>query len=132
MALSSDFAGCRSPGGCVAGSLLRQGDWSGAHQAAQELDTPEGSYWHGIIHRLEPDPANAAYWFRRAGEHPVFASLYTEAGARLGMKNRWDPFRWIDYWESARAEPDSEAWRTAQEVHEIECRLLFEYCARPQ
>jgi hypothetical protein len=29
-----------------------------SHAVSQELDTPEGSYWHGLLHRREPDFAN--------------------------------------------------------------------------
>ena len=33
---------------------------------AQGIETHEGAYLHGMIHRQEPDPFNADYWFRRA------------------------------------------------------------------
>jgi hypothetical protein len=49
------------------------------HSVAQELATQEGSYWHAILHRQEPDDWNAGYWFRRAGRHPVFVPLAEEA-----------------------------------------------------
>src|SRR5580704_806309 len=61
------FPGVRSPGGAVAGLLLIAGCWSEAHDVASELDTPEGSYWHALIHRMEPDTWNSNYWFRSVG-----------------------------------------------------------------
>ncbi len=51
----------------MAGLLLLFGCWEQAHQVSQEDDSKEGSYWHGIVHRLEPDNSNAAYWFNRVG-----------------------------------------------------------------
>ena len=40
-----------------------------AHRIAQDISAPEGSYWHAIMHRQEPDPGNSAYWFRSVGRH---------------------------------------------------------------
>ena len=47
--------------------------------------------------------ATAAYWFRRVGKHPIFPHL-RDAAAELGwrVKDKWDPFAFIDYCESAR------------------------------
>jgi len=54
-----------------------------AHEVAQADSSAEGSYWHGILHRQEPDAENASYWFRRVGKHPVFPGLL-QAASRCG------------------------------------------------
>ena len=62
-----------------AGLFLHLGCWKEAHEVAQDIDTQDGSYWHAIVHRLEPDASNAAYWFRRVGSHPTFPALRARA-----------------------------------------------------
>ncbi|WP_159881344.1 hypothetical protein [Paenibacillus puerhi] len=54
-----------------AGLLLLNESLDESHELSQEIHTREGSYWHGIMHRMEGDYSNAAYWFRMAGGHPV-------------------------------------------------------------
>ncbi len=46
-----------------------------AHALFQEAHSPEGAYWHGMLHRREGDFSNALYWVRRAGRIPALASL---------------------------------------------------------
>ena len=48
-------------------SLLRSGDWPGAHAIVQEDDAPLACWAHGIVHLMEGDEGNAGYWYRRAG-----------------------------------------------------------------
>ena len=44
------------------------GDWTRAHESAQQDEGPEGSWVHAYLHRKEGDQGNAAYWYRRAGK----------------------------------------------------------------
>src|ERR1041384_6128485 len=54
-----------------AGLYLYFGFWDEAHEVAQSIENQEGSYWHAIVHRQEPDAGNASYWFGQVGSHPI-------------------------------------------------------------
>ncbi|MDX1930991.1 MAG: hypothetical protein SFU56_00145 [Capsulimonadales bacterium] len=54
-----------------------KGEWHKAHDLLQDDNSPAGSWVHAYLHRKEPDPANAAYWYRRAGQ-PVAAGSFEE------------------------------------------------------
>lgn len=65
---------------CLTSGILLLWDFlHESHEISQTMEgrgTPRtGDYWHGIMHRREPDAGNASYWFRRVGRHPAFASL---------------------------------------------------------
>ncbi|MDX1927296.1 MAG: hypothetical protein SFV81_12315 [Pirellulaceae bacterium] len=64
-----------------AGLWLLAGELDRSHSVSQSLETAEGSYWHGIMHRREGDFWNAKYWFRRVGRHPVLEQLASFLGA---------------------------------------------------
>jgi hypothetical protein len=127
------FPGARSPEAALAGLYLYFSRWDEAHETADSVQAPEGFYWHAITHRMEPDPGNAAYWFRRTGRHAVFAKLRAvAAGMGYDAGREWDPFGFIEYCESARKRPQSEEEALAIRVQLIEWQLLFDYCARGQ
>jgi hypothetical protein len=48
------------------------GEWDRAHECAGADDGPLGAAVHAYLHRKEPDPANARYWYARA-ERPQFS-----------------------------------------------------------
>jgi hypothetical protein len=133
------FARARAPEAALSGLWLYFSCLEQSHSLSQQIETPEGSFWHGVMHRQEPDPGNAAYWFRRTGTHPVFEPLRGEAGRilegfpevdfRLGVA--WDPFAFIDFCERARRRPGSAEEEAAKLIQRAEWQLLFDYCARP-
>ncbi len=110
-----------------------------SHQVSQGINTEDGSFWHGIMHRQEPDAGNASYWFQRTGRHPVFDALRNEAErfavespeASFAVGEEWNPFDFIDFCERARRRPGSAEEALALNIQRAEWQLLFDYCARP-
>lgn len=131
-ALTATWAGCASPQGARAGALLYAGAWDAAHNVAQDLHTPDGSYWHAILHRQEPDAWNSGYWFRKLGRHAVYAQVRDAAEALGYAAGRdWDAARFIEYCEEARQKPGSAMERIALEVQYAEWEALYEWCLQP-
>ena len=64
-----------------------KGDWTRAHESAQQDEGVEGSWVHAYLHRKEGDQSNAAYWYRRAGKpfcgEPLDAEWIRIVGALL-------------------------------------------------
>jgi len=125
---------------CLAGVWLRFDFLDQSHQLSQEIETTTGSYWHGLMHRREPDYGNAKYWFRRFGQHPVFEPLWEVAQQMakansddavrgiLGW-NRWDPFRFVDLCQMAAREGGARE-QFCRELALREWELLFDYSYR--
>jgi hypothetical protein len=129
LANDRDFASA-----CLAGLWLGHGFFDESHAISQDLDTLEGSFWHAILHRREPDYWNAKYWFRRVPTHPIFAELHEQAVALAGTEFRsalrerktWDPSAFVDLCELA--EQQESLRRLCGEIQRCEWNLLFRYC----
>jgi hypothetical protein len=117
---------------CLAGLWLYFDYLDESHTLSQELATVEGSYWHGLMHRREPDFGNAAYWFRRVGRHAIFEPLRSAAvqiAPAVTIPSHWDPFWFIDYCENCYRSPGPAAL-LARQIQQREWELLFEHCYR--
>jgi hypothetical protein len=131
--VDADMAAC-----CVAGVWLLHDFLDESHTISQRIETPSGSFWHGIMHRREGDFGNAKYWFRRVGQHPAFdeiaerihvAASLRDASASFGETRlqAWDPFAFVDECQAAvRGKLD--ARERCLNLQQIEWEVLFEYC----
>lgn len=131
----------------LAGLWLRHDYFDESHAISQDLETLEGSYWHGILHRREPDYGNARYWMRRVPSHPIHTPLL--AGAQtlaaagdlepevkaewnrtpLNQAASWDSSAFVGFCERSRRGPAA-LDQFARRIQSLEWELLFEYCFR--
>jgi hypothetical protein len=65
-----------------------KGDWTRAHESAQQDEGRDGSWVHAYLHRKEGDHSNAAYWYSRAAKpvcrEPLDAEWISITTALLG------------------------------------------------
>jgi hypothetical protein len=104
---------------CLSGLFLLHNFLDLSHTVSQEIETPEGSFWHAIMHRLEGDFWNSKYWYRKVGPHPVFDE----------MPGRWDPFDFVDQCEKSIQTGGSNSEKI-QHTAVAEWKSLFEFCFR--
>ena len=68
-----------------------KGDWTRAHESAQQDEGVAGSWVHAYLHRKEGDTSNAAYWYNRAGKpmcrEPPDAEWVSIAKSLLPLKS---------------------------------------------
>ena len=124
---------------CIAAVWLYHDFLEESHLISQSIDTPTGSYWHGIMHRREPDFPNSKHWFRRVGEHPIFEPLRLgaaqivsnsdsqESVSFLVKQPDWDAFAFVDLCE-ASLKGSSEAETVCRLIQKCEWEILFDYC----
>lgn len=123
---------------CLSGLWLRFNYLDRSHTISQDLHDSTGSFWHGIMHRREPDYGNAKYWFRRTGDHPAMVSLAERAhelaaeedldsATQFLADNSWDPYAMVDAC-AAVARGDCTKPELLQKVALAEWETLFQYC----
>ena len=104
---------------CLAGLWLLHCFLDESHEISQSLKTAEGSFWHGIMHRIEPDFWNSKYWYRQVGSHQVIDALTA--------RNSDYPDSFVDACERAH-ESGGDPEVASDAIAEWIC--LFEYCYR--
>ncbi len=125
---------------CISGLWLYHDFLEESHAISQEISSSAGSYWHGILHRREPDFPNSGYWFRRVGNFATFEELKQATATILGDEppewaqfmlgeKRWDPLAFIDLCERALG-GNVNAIPICQLIAQKEWELLFDYCYR--
>ena len=125
----------------LSGLWLRHNFLDESHQLSQEIETAEGSYWHAIMHRREPDYSNGKYWFRQIGSHPIFSALATHSQALaqqqptldpacqfLLTQTTWNPARFIDLCQHLAQSSTSPGESLARQIAHAEWELLMEWC----
>ena len=132
--VNRDMARC-----CLSAVWLWHDYLEESHNISQSIGNSSGSYWHGIMHRREPDFPNAKYWFNRVGEHAIFENLNSLAAQHannfgtdpesefLQDQSDWDPFAFIDLCELAYR-GESRSRQLCREIARIEWQLLFDHC----
>ena len=93
-----------------------------SHTISQSIQTPTGSFWHGIMHRREGDFGNSKYWFRNTGDHPAMPDIPASSGGS------YDPYAFVDDAEAAYRDGDNTNDALVQRQRD-EWAALFAWCA---
>lgn len=127
---------------CVlAGLWLRFDALDESHKICQAIETPEGSFWHAIVHRREGDFSNSKYWFDRVGDLPLYKTLAARASEVINpfpadksvfrlTASGWNPSAFVDLVAAVAHQPNDPRHSLAVTLQQIEWQVLFEHCRR--
>jgi hypothetical protein len=140
--VDDDMARC-----CLAAVWLLHDFLDESHKISQNIDTPTGSFWHGVMHRREGDFSNSKYWFARIGRHAALstigghiqdlpvAGVAGPAAAQQTLLSRiapaaiYDPRAMTDACQAA-LRTGGEYLDLCRRVQQAEWESLFDYCYR--
>lgn len=116
---------------CLSGLWLLYNFLDRSHDISQEIKTPEGSFWHAIMHRIEQDFWNSKYWYSQVGDHPVIDELSQHAAKLVvGAEQTsaihcgsWSVDGFVDLCEAERGTNG-----IAQSLACVEWMTLFDFC----
>ena len=126
-----DMARC-----CLSGLWILLNEQDRSHEICQRIKTPEGSYWHGIVHRIEGDFWNSKYWFAQIGNHTTDLELtrYMEttfpADANpilKALRKSWDSTLFVDFCEANQTR-GTDGWHARKQMELEQWSVLFRYC----
>ncbi len=134
--VDQDQAAC-----CLAAVWLLHDYLDESHAISQGIDTPCGSFWHGILHRREEDFGNAKYWFRQIGRHEALQAIGQRAIELTAVRGEvqairsltsgggWDPVAFVDLCQAVESGQNN-ARELCLDLQQAEWEVLFDHCYR--
>jgi hypothetical protein len=112
-----------------------------SHRLSQQIETPNGSFWHAIMHRREGDFSNSKYWLARCAGHPIYPTLAIRADDVIRShpadksvfrltSSGWNAGAFVDLVEAVHGRPSDPRHALAVALQQLEWRLLFDHCTR--